>query len=60
LDGVPWGLILSTVIVAMLLYTGWKGGELVYRYRVGMQPDDDRDLSSADGGRPIMQGRKAL
>jgi uncharacterized membrane protein len=26
--------------MAVLLYTGWKGGELVYRWRVGMQPED--------------------
>jgi uncharacterized membrane protein len=26
----------------LLLYTGWKGGELVYRYRIGMQPEESR------------------
>ena len=36
----PWGLLISTVIVALILYTGWKGGELSYRHRVGMLPDD--------------------
>jgi uncharacterized membrane protein len=36
----PWGLLLSTVVVALILYTGWKGGELSYRHRVGMLPDD--------------------
>jgi uncharacterized membrane protein len=36
----PWGLVLSAVVVILLLYTGWKGGELVYHYRVGMQPED--------------------
>ncbi len=37
---IPWGLTLSIVIMAVLLYTGWKGGELVYRWRVGMQPEE--------------------
>ncbi len=39
----PWGLILSIVTMAGLLYTGWKGGELVYRWRVGMQPEESID-----------------
>ena len=34
----PWGVLLSIVIVGLLLYTGWKGGELVYRHRVGVHP----------------------
>ena len=33
-----WGVIASGVIVLLLLYSGWKGGELVYRHRVGVQP----------------------
>jgi uncharacterized membrane protein len=37
---VPWGLALSAIVVALLLYTGWKGGELVYRYRVGVEPEE--------------------
>jgi uncharacterized membrane protein len=36
----PWGLALSAVVVLLLLYTGWKGGELVYRHRVGVQPEE--------------------
>ena len=35
----PLGLILSLIIVAILAYTGWLGGELVYRHRVGVMPD---------------------
>ena len=39
-DGVlPWGLILSLVVVLLLLYTGWKGGELAYGQRIGMRPE---------------------
>jgi uncharacterized membrane protein len=30
------GLILSIAIVAILLVTGWMGGELAYRYKIGM------------------------
>ena len=39
----PWGLVLSVITMAGLLYTGWKGGELVYRWRVGMQPEESID-----------------
>jgi uncharacterized membrane protein len=35
----PWGLVLSTLVVALLLYTGWKGGSMVYHHRVGMHPE---------------------
>lgn len=34
------GVILSGVAVLLLLYTGWKGGELVYRHRVGVIDTD--------------------
>jgi uncharacterized membrane protein len=43
----PWGLILSAAVVALLLYTGWKGGELVYRHRIGVQPEDGTAHSAA-------------
>lgn len=32
----PTGLVLSTVVVALLLFTGWKGGSLVYRHHVAV------------------------
>jgi len=32
----PAGIILSAVVVAILLFTGWKGWELVYRGKVGV------------------------
>jgi uncharacterized membrane protein len=32
----PVGLILSLVVVGILLFTGWKGWEMVYRHRVGV------------------------
>lgn len=34
----PWGLLLSLLVVLILLYTGWKGGALVYEHRIGVQP----------------------
>ena len=33
---VPTGAILSLVVVLILLFTGWKGWEMVYRDRVGV------------------------
>jgi uncharacterized membrane protein len=35
---VPWGLILSSAVILLLLFTGWMGWSLVYRYRVGAAP----------------------
>ena len=32
----PTGLVLSLIVVCILLFTGWKGWEMVYRYRVGV------------------------
>jgi len=33
---VPWGAILSAVVVVILLFTGWMGGAMVYRHGVGV------------------------
>jgi uncharacterized membrane protein len=33
---VPTGIVLSFVVVLILLFTGWKGWEMVYRDRVGV------------------------
>jgi uncharacterized membrane protein len=33
---VPTGVILSFVVVVILLFTGWKGWEMVYREHVGV------------------------
>jgi uncharacterized membrane protein len=41
---VPNGLILSLIVVCILLFTGWKGWEVVYRHRVGVA--DDMTLQS--------------
>jgi len=36
---VPKGLILSLIAVCILLFTGWKGWEMVYRHRVGVMDE---------------------
>jgi len=33
---VPTGLTLSLIVVLLLLFSGWKGGDLVFRSRVGV------------------------
>jgi uncharacterized membrane protein len=33
----PWGLVMSALIVLILLYTGWQGWGLVYAGRVGVE-----------------------
>jgi uncharacterized membrane protein len=38
------GVILSGLAVLLLLYTGWKGGELVYRHRVGVADADQTPI----------------
>lgn len=34
----PNGLVLSLITVAILVYTGWLGGEMAYRYKIGTAP----------------------
>ena len=46
---VPFGIILSAVVVAIFLVTGWLGGELVFRHRIGMIDDESEPLRSAAG-----------
>jgi uncharacterized membrane protein len=36
---VPAGLALSAMTGAILLFTGWLGGELAYRHRIGVVPE---------------------
>ncbi len=36
-----FGLALSAVVVLILLATGWLGGELAYRYRIGVMARSD-------------------
>ena len=39
---VSTGIYLSGVVVLILLYSGWKGGELVFRYGVGVLDERNR------------------
>jgi uncharacterized membrane protein len=39
---VPKGLVLSLVVVCTLLFTDWKGWEMVYRHRVGVTDTIER------------------
>jgi uncharacterized membrane protein len=32
----PKGLIVSLIVICILVFTGWKGWEMVYRHRVGV------------------------
>ena len=32
----PTGLICSLIVAGIILFTGWKGGEMVYRHRVAV------------------------
>ncbi len=52
----PWGLTLSAAIAVILAYTGWKGGELAYRHRVGVHEAPPQ--ASAD--RTIVRERERL
>ena len=36
----PEGLLLSLIVVGIFLFTGWKGWEMVYRYRVGVSDEE--------------------
>jgi uncharacterized membrane protein len=38
----PWGVLISFIVVLMLIYTGWKGGELVFIGRVGVADETGR------------------
>jgi uncharacterized membrane protein len=40
----PAGIILSGAVVLILAFSGWKGGELVFRYRVGVLDNPRRGL----------------
>jgi len=33
---VPTGIVLSGVVVLIMMITGWMGGEMVYRHRIGV------------------------
>jgi len=42
----PWGLVLSFVVVGILLFTGWKGWEMVYAHHVAVLDAPGRPVRS--------------
>jgi len=42
----PTGLVLSLIVVVILLFTGWKGWEMVYRHHVGVSDEDVQSRES--------------
>jgi uncharacterized membrane protein len=38
----PWGIGLSVIVGLILLLTGWMGGELTFRYKVGVIGNEPR------------------
>ena len=38
----PTGLLISLVVVLILLYTGWRGWEMVYQHRVAVSDEGER------------------
>jgi uncharacterized membrane protein len=40
----PTGAILSVIVVLILLFTGWKGGEMVFRHRIGVLNSPDAPI----------------
>jgi uncharacterized membrane protein len=38
----PTGLLISLLVVLILLYTGWRGWEMVYAHRVAVLSEPDR------------------
>jgi uncharacterized membrane protein len=45
----PAGLILSFIVVGILLVTGWLGGELAYRFKIGVIEDETASAESPSG-----------
>lgn len=37
----PWGLYLSLLGAALVVFSGWLGGALVFRYQLGVEDDDE-------------------
>jgi len=46
----PTGIILSGIAAAGLLFTGWKGWEMVYRHRVGVADQNEVASQSMQRG----------
>jgi uncharacterized membrane protein len=51
---VPKGIGLSLIVTLLLLFTGWKGWNMVYRHRVGVMAEPEeraREAASESGAR---------
>ncbi len=46
----PWGLALSALAAALLMVTGWMGGELAYRHKIGVLPAAARPSRRVEPG----------
>ena len=38
----PLGLAISAIVVLLLVFTGWRGGDLVFHHRVGIPDREDQ------------------
>ena len=48
----PWAVVLSLVVVGILLFTGSKGWEMVYRHRVAVLDAPEQAATDARRGGP--------
>src|SRR5262249_26603410 len=57
-DGaLPLGIWISLITVALLVFNGWKGWDMVYRYHVGVS-DEVPPLGAATGSREAFPGSR--
>jgi uncharacterized membrane protein len=54
----PWGVVLSLIVVGILLFTGWKGWEMVYRHRVAVLDAPEKGTSASTDTRRGGAGRR--
>jgi uncharacterized membrane protein len=52
----PTGLVLSLVVTMVLLFTGWWGGELAYKHRIGAVDGEPTGLDAAPRPAPMQIG----
>jgi hypothetical protein len=50
---------LSFVVVGILLFTGWKGWEMVYRHRVAVLDAPEQAAAGTTDTRPRSPGRRS-
>jgi uncharacterized membrane protein len=54
----PTGLLISAAVVVLLLFTGWYGGELAYRYKIGAVDGLPTGLEAAPRPAPSFVGEE--